>query len=104
MIFVSPSYAEGFGLPAAEAMANGAAVVVTDNGGSADFAHHEETALVVAPRDAQALADAILLLLDDAETRASIVSTGIEASRGMTWSQASERMLALLEAIVRDAN
>ncbi len=37
LVFVSPSYAEGWGLTSAEAMANGAALVVTDDGGSRRF-------------------------------------------------------------------
>ena len=36
-IFVLPSHYEGWGLPAAEAMASGASVVVTACGGTADF-------------------------------------------------------------------
>lgn len=95
-IFVSPSYSEGWGLTAAEAMANGAAVVVTDDGGSRDFATHRETALVVPPRDPESLAAAISTLAEDGSLRDRIVSQGVVRSREMSWS----RSVGDLERIV----
>ncbi len=100
MIFVSASYAEGFGLPAAEAMANGAAVVVAENGGSADFAFHDDTAIVVPPRDGPAIADAVLALVKDEDTRAKITSRGIELSTAMGWSKPAAQLMATLEDLV----
>ncbi|MGC1953229.1 MAG: glycosyltransferase family 4 protein, partial [Gammaproteobacteria bacterium] len=43
-VFVVPSYYEGWGLPGAEAMACGAALVTTDNGGARAYAEPERTA------------------------------------------------------------
>ena len=54
-VFVLPSHYEGWGLPAAEAMACGAAVVTTYCGGVEDFAKHEHNALMVRPGDSGAL-------------------------------------------------
>ena len=45
-VFLCTSWVEGFGLTNVEAMACGAALVTTDNGGSRDYALHGETALV----------------------------------------------------------
>ena len=45
-IFVLPSHYEGWGLPAAEAMACGAALVVTASGGTADFTADGHNAVV----------------------------------------------------------
>ena len=87
MVFVSPSYAEGWGLTTAEAMANGAAVVVTDDGGSRDFAIDGTTALVVPPRDPHAIASGVSTLLRDESLRTRIVERGLEKSRQMSWSQ-----------------
>lgn len=100
LIFILPSHAEGWGLPAAEAMANGAAVVVTENGGSADFAIHGETALVVPPRDAVAIAQAVSLLLRDEPLRQKLVSGGITRSQTMSW----DRAISQLVRVIRDSS
>ena len=68
-IFVLPSHYEGWGLPAAEAMACGAALVVTASGGTADFTADGHNALVVSPRDAGGLAHALTRLVEDPELR-----------------------------------
>ena len=96
MIFVSPSYAEGWGLTAAEAMANGAAVVVTDDGGSRDFATDRETALVVPPRDPHRIAAAVSALLRDSALRSRVVAGGVARSRQMTWEHSVEALEPLL--------
>src|SRR2546430_6400406 len=45
-VFIVPSLHEGFGLPGAEAMACGAALVSTRNGGVDAYATHGESALL----------------------------------------------------------
>ena len=62
-VFLNSSRVEGFGLPCIEAMACGCALVTTDNGGSRDYAMHDETALVAPRRDARMLAGNIERLL-----------------------------------------
>ena len=62
-IFVSASLYEGFGVAIAEAMACGLPVITTGVGGVTDFAIDGETALVVPPRDANALYEAIIFML-----------------------------------------
>jgi glycosyltransferase involved in cell wall biosynthesis len=96
MIFVYPSHAEGWGLPAAEAMANGAAVVVTENGGSSDFAIDGVTALVVAPRAPLAIADATSSLLLDGALRAKIVAGGTARCQDMSWERSVAQLVSLL--------
>jgi glycosyltransferase involved in cell wall biosynthesis len=77
-LFVSPSHTEGWGLPAAEAMACGAAVVSTDNEGVRDYAINGVTALVTPIRNPEALAGAILELLNDDGRRCAIARAGHE--------------------------
>jgi glycosyltransferase involved in cell wall biosynthesis len=64
-VFVSPSLYEGFGLPAAEAMACGAPVVATTAGAFPEVIEDGVSGLLVRPRDAGALADALDRLLSD---------------------------------------
>jgi glycosyltransferase involved in cell wall biosynthesis len=58
-VFVFPSYVEGFGLPPLEAMACGAAIVLTDSGGVREYARDGHNCLLVPAGDVTALADAI---------------------------------------------
>lgn len=97
-IFVCASHVEGFGLSAVEAMACGAALVTTSNGGSADYAFHEHTALVSQPGDAVALADNIVRLLDDDAERIALASAGHDLVQRYDWSLAATQMEDFLEA------
>lgn len=64
-IFVFPSLNEGLGLAIIEAQAMGLAVVASDVGGIYTLVKEGSTGLLVRPKDAQALAEAILKLLKD---------------------------------------
>lgn len=101
-VFVQPSWLEGFGLPAVEAMACGAALVTTDNGGSRDYAVADETAVVVPPRSVDDLADAIEALLVDADRRHQIAAAGEQFVRRFTWERAGDQLAAHLSAYLAD--
>lgn len=91
-IFVCPSLSEGWGLPSAEAMASGCALVTASNGGSDDFAIHEQTALVVSPGQAKPLTEAILRLLQYPSLRERLASGGRELVLGFQWARSAERL------------
>jgi glycosyltransferase involved in cell wall biosynthesis len=63
--FVLPSFQEGLCIAAIEAMACGLPVVSTYCGGPEDFVIHNETGILVENDNAEALADAILNLLQN---------------------------------------
>ena len=63
-IYLCPSWDEGLGMPSMEAMACGSALVTYDNGGSRDYAHDGETALVAPRRDLPALVGALGRILE----------------------------------------
>jgi len=77
-LLVQPSLFEGFGLPAAEALACGTAVVAT-NVGAVPEVVTPGTGLLVPPADPQALAEAVQELLEDPARRESMGATGREA-------------------------
>lgn len=67
---VLPSYyGEGVPLSLIEAAAAGRALIAADRPGLNDIVRHEETGLLVPPRDPEALAAAMARLLDDAPLR-----------------------------------
>jgi glycosyltransferase involved in cell wall biosynthesis len=90
---VVPSLFEGFSLPLVEAMACGTPVIATTGGALPEVAgRHGETALLVPPGDAQALAAAISAALDDPALRARLGAAGRNrAVARFTWRAAAER-------------
>ena len=82
---VMPSLEEGFGLPAAEAMACGTAVITSNAASLVEITG--DAALHVDARDANALAQAMLRIARDEELRASLAARGIERARFFTWKR-----------------
>lgn len=91
-VFVSSALYEGFGLAPVEAMACGAALVTTDNGGADDYAVDGVTALVAPPLDVDALATRIVELLDDDDRRQEIAENGRRFVERFTWDVAAEHL------------
>jgi glycosyltransferase involved in cell wall biosynthesis len=76
-VAVVPSLYEGFSLPAIEAMSCGVPLVSTTGGALPEVVGADnDTALLVPPGDAEALAARIATALDDAELRARIGAAG----------------------------
>ena len=92
-----PSLAEGFGLPAVEAAACGAPVILSDLP-----AHREslgDGGLYFSPRDVGALTAALTLILDDSDARSSLAARGRAAVAGLTWDASAERLRGLLHEV-----
>ncbi len=83
-VFAYPSFGEGFGLPVVEAMACGAPVVagtapaVPEAAGGA--------ALLVDPRDRQALAEALYRVLTEPELAAELRAKGLVRAKRLDWN------------------
>jgi glycosyltransferase involved in cell wall biosynthesis len=101
-VFVQPSYYEGFGFTCIEAMACGAALVTTDNGGSDEYALPGKTALVVPPGDPVALAAAVGRLLDDDAERCAVATAGERFVRRFDWAKGTDLLEQKLLAYVAD--
>ena len=95
-IFVSPSWIEGFGLPAMEAMACGCAVVTTDAGGFSDDLKDGENALVVPIRNPGALARGVCRLIEDNDKREKVAENGYRYVQQFTWERATDKLEAIL--------
>jgi len=102
-VFLSPSWAEGWPLPPAEAMACGCALVATDIGGHREYARHGATALLAPPRDPAALATQLLRALRDRELRLSLARSGNALIRGFTWARATDALEGVLRQAIGDA-
>ena len=103
-VFVLPSDFEGWGLPGVEAMACGAALVTTANGGSEEFAVDGANSLVVPRRDPSAIAAAVLRLLADNDLRLRVVRTALHTAAETSIPKAVEALeRALLALTIADA-
>ncbi len=94
---VQPSIEEGFGLPAAEAMACGAAVITSTAPALIEITN--DAALHADARDVGALADAMRRVLDDAALRASLGARGIERAKRFTWRECAEKTLNVYRSL-----
>jgi len=95
-IFLAPSWTEGWGLPASEAMMCGAAVVATDIGGHREFAHDGITAMLAAPKDPRALAEKVIALMEHPRKRLELAQAGHQNIQQFTWQRACDRLEAVL--------
>jgi glycosyltransferase involved in cell wall biosynthesis len=91
-IYLGASWAEGWALPPAEAMACGCAFVGTDSGGCRDYAINEETALLSAPKDPSALYRNLVRLIEDPQLLRRIQQRGTEYIRSFTWERSGRAM------------
>ncbi len=101
-IVISPSLYEGFGLPAAEAMACEAPLIATTGGAFPEIIDHGKTGWLVPPGDSRAIADAIRLFAenDDLRERLRIAARQSILER-FSWRKAAEETLAVYEEVQR---
>jgi len=85
-VFVSPATGqESFGIVLLEAMAAGTPIVCSDIHGYKGVVRRGEEALLVPPRDHQALVGAISRLLDDPALRATMGASGHVRAQQFSW-------------------
>jgi glycosyltransferase involved in cell wall biosynthesis len=101
-VFLCTSWVEGFGLANVEAMACGAALVTTNNGGSRDYAFHGETALLGRYGDVAALSEHVVGLLEDDDRRVAVATAGRAYVRRFDWARTAELLEEFLERYVAD--
>lgn len=85
---VLPSLAEGFGLPAVEAMACGAPVLASNRGSLPEVVG--PAGLLFDPEDPSDIARAIIQFLDDPALQARLAAAAREQVRQFTWERAAE--------------
>jgi glycosyltransferase involved in cell wall biosynthesis len=95
-MLVLPSFDEGFGITALEAMTLGVPVVAAHRGALPEVIG--DAGLLVDPQDHGALADAMEHVLSDATTRRRMADAGVRRASGFTWEASATRLLEAYHA------
>jgi glycosyltransferase involved in cell wall biosynthesis len=96
-VFAYPSVYEGFGLPAAEAMACGTPTLVSHDGALAEVVG--EAAVKVDGQSVESIAEGLARLLDDSGLRARLGEAGPGQVAPFTWDEAARRVLGIYERL-----
>ncbi len=99
LALVFPSLYEGFGFPVLEAMRCGTPVITSTASSLPEVAG--DAALLVNPRDTDAIAAAIGQIVSDDGLHQTLVARGFEQSRRFTWQSAAGAALHALEQATR---
>jgi glycosyltransferase involved in cell wall biosynthesis len=97
-VLAYPSTYEGFGLPILEAFACGTPVVTSTASSLPEVAG--QAALLVAPTDTDALAQALRIALSDTAVRTRLIEAGQERARLFSWDKSARALLSLYHHLV----
>jgi len=95
-LFVFPSFHEGFGLPALEAMSCGRAVIAAGTSSLPEVVGRADA--LFDPASDAAIAAKIEQVLGDPALRADLERHGLEQARKFSWDASARRAIAALEA------
>ena len=96
-VFVFPSWHEGFGLPALEAMACGAPVIASNTSSLPEVVGLEEA--LFDPFDVASIASKLTRVLTDSEFRIRLITHGLHQAEHFSWDDSARRAIAALEAL-----
>ncbi len=100
-IAVVPSLYEGFGIPAAEAMASGVPLISTSGGALPEVVG--DAGIIVPPANTKALANAIVHLLNSPEERKKYAQAGLaRVSSVFSWKKAAEEVTGVYREAIHD--
>lgn len=94
-LMFNPSLADNMPISLLEAMASGVPIVSTRVGGVPHLVEDGRDALLVAPGDAPAMADAALSILRDEALAQRLVRSGIEVAKRYTWAEVKPRLFSV---------
>jgi len=105
VLVMSSVMPESFGRVILEAQASGVAVVATKVGGVVDIIDHNQTGLLVMPKDTEAMAKAVMLLLKDkALCQKLILAAQRKLKENFSLSTMAERTLEVYEELLNSMN
>ncbi|HEC35255.1 MAG TPA: glycosyltransferase family 1 protein [Anaerolineae bacterium] len=97
-LLATPSFYEGFGLPALEAMACGTPTVVSDRGSLPEVVG--EAGVKVNPEEPEAIAEGLAAVLGRQDLRARLQEKGLARAARFTWAETARRTLATYRKVL----
>jgi glycosyltransferase involved in cell wall biosynthesis len=100
-VFVLPSFEDGFGLVALEAMASGCPVIISSSAGAADIVDNGVTGYIVPAGDVDAIADRLELIYRNPTLAAEMGLRAAESARRVnSWAQYGDRMAEVYRHLI----
>ncbi|HKT02752.1 MAG TPA: glycosyltransferase, partial [Rugosimonospora sp.] len=99
-VFVHSGPFETFGQTIQEAAASGLPVIAPNTGGPVDLVEDGVTGYLVPPLQAEALAQAAAVLVNDPQLRARMGAAGRQAVLGRSWSAVCDELIGHYEAVL----
>lgn len=100
-IMLNPSTVDNMPNSVLEALASGAVVVSTNVGGVPFLVDHDKTALLVPPRDPQAMADAVLRVTDEPGLAMALRDAGLRYVQQYAWAGVKPRLMAVYRSVLK---
>ncbi len=97
LLFVYPSFYEGFGLPPLEAMASGTPSIVSNVTSMPEIL--KDHAVYINPYDADDIYEKIYDLIINDPLRDNIINRGLKYSKNFSWEKTSKETLKIIEKI-----
>lgn len=95
--FVYPSFYEGFGLPALEAMACGCPVITSSTSSLSEITGN--AAILINPTDIKSMTKAIINTISDKELRSKLIERGLNRIKKFGWENGAKKTLKIYEEI-----
>jgi len=92
---VYPSFYEGFGLPALEAIACGCPVIASSSSSLSEVLG--DSGYYIDPHDIEAIAKAITDVIEKEELRLELINKGLLRAKRFTWEKSAKKYLQLFE-------
>jgi glycosyltransferase involved in cell wall biosynthesis len=104
-VMVNPSLADNMPISVLEALASGVPVVSTRVGGVPHLVQHEKTALLVPPGDVDAMAKAVIRVVEEPDLADRLVVAGLAEVQQYTWPSVRQSLQSVyIDALMETGN
>jgi glycosyltransferase involved in cell wall biosynthesis len=100
MLFIFPSFYEGFGLPVLEGMACGAPVVCSDATSLSEVGG--DAVVYCDPYDVGDIKEKMEMVLDDEKLQTEMIEKGLERAKQFTWEKSAKKHLEVFKEVLEN--